>query len=308
MANYFGASYQPTSQYGGAPPLPPRKRPSRLNFAAICLCLFVPWLLFCLMYAVMSFSLHYNDKLTCYLCVFIGFLIVVGVCKLAFDSTQKTDASADPSWFVFLAVASLIAWVAGVALGDMNFFYNMEPFYDVSNLNSYPSVDPSSTPGQQLMDAGRMTFVSGSRLDVKKAMGFRNLEVYCVAPIVKGNATTSQGAVASYDFWAVGLNCCSGAQGNFACGEFNNPHASSGLRVMRKDQSTFYRLAVKQAEAAYGIKAKHPVFLYWMQDPLLEIAAYMDEGMKFYIFGVFTFFAFLLFLILVAVVIFSKMA
>lgn len=260
-----------------------------------------------MMYAVMSFSLHYNDKLTCYLCVFIGFLIVVGVCKLAFDSTQKTDASADPSWFVFLAVASLIAWVAGVALGDMNFFYNMEPFYDVSNLNSYPSVDPSSTPGQQLMDAGRMTFVSGSRLDVKKAMGFRNLEVYCVAPIVKGNASTSQGAVASYDFWAVGLNCCSGSRADFHCGEFNNPRAGAGLRLMRDDQRPFYRLAVQQAEAAYNIKSHHPLFFIWMHDPIAAVAAYMDDGYKYFFISIFTHFVFQLFLVICACLVFSKM-
>merc|ERR1719379_2441234 len=252
----------------------------------------------------MSFSMHYNDKLACYFCVFVGFLIVVITCKMAWDHVKKDsfDSPTDPTWFVFLAVSCLIAWVVGVALGDLNFFYNTEPFYDVSNLNSYPSVDPSLMPGQQLMDAGQITFVPSARLDLRKAMGFRNLEIYCVAPIVN-NATKpgSAGVTGSYDFWAVGLNCCSGASGDFACGEFNNPNAQSGLRVMRTDQSTFYRLAVKQAEAAYGIRAKHPLFFYWMQDPTMEIAAYMDEGMKWYLFGVFTFFAFLLFITLVAV-------
>eukprot|EP00971_Amphidinium_carterae_P179620 3562419-Amphidinium_carterae.1 len=38
--------------------------------------------------------------------------------------------------------------------GDMNFWYNMQPFYDVENLNTYPSVNPAREKGQQLMDAG----------------------------------------------------------------------------------------------------------------------------------------------------------
>merc|ERR1719502_2180472 len=69
-----------------------------------------------------------------------------------------------------------------------------------------------------------------------------NLDLYCVAPIVKGNAQLT-----SYDFWAVGVNCCSGAQSDFRCGEYTNPHSKSGLRLMKDDQRPFYRLAVQQS-------------------------------------------------------------
>jgi len=307
MTNYLAAPYvQQQQRYGSAAPASkPGRQPSRFNLTAICLCLVLPWLLFSLMYALMSFSLHYEQPAVCYLCVVIGFLVVLMTAKLAFDAVtkQRRDGSADPSWFVFLAVACFVAWMGGVALGDLNYYYNMQPFYVIRTLNSYPSVDPSEMSGQQLMDAGRMTFVSGSKLDLKKSMAFRNLDTYCVAPIV-GNMTKGT----SYDFWAVGLNCCSGKPGTFGCGEYNNPHALSGLRVMREDQIGFYRLAVHQAEASYNIKAPHPLFFHWMQDPVAEISAYSDEGVKYYFQGVFTFFAILLFTIVVALVVFSKMA
>merc|ERR1719375_412849 len=138
-------------------------------------------------------------------------------------------------------------------------------------------------------------------------MAFKNLDVYCVAPIVNGLTRKKNNSI-FYDFWAVGLNCCSGVPGDFNCGEYSNKQASSGLRVMRDDQREFYRLAVKQAEAAYDLKAKHPLFFYWMEDTGAEIAAYFDEGFKYYMFGLVTFFAFMLFFVIVAAAFFSKMS
>ena len=38
----------------------------------------------------------------------------------------------------------------------------MQPFYDVENLNTYPSVNPAREKGQQLMDAGRVYFADGA--------------------------------------------------------------------------------------------------------------------------------------------------
>ena len=67
-----------------------------------------------------------------------------------------------------------------------------------------------------------------------------------MAPIVVGNGTLE-----SYDFWAVGLNCCSSNTGDYRCGEFSNPAAQSGLRLMDQREADFFRLAVQQAEASY---------------------------------------------------------
>lgn len=322
--NYYPSAQLPApvawDSYGATGPerLKPRvTRPSRLNFGAMCICLFLPWLLFCCMYAVMSFSVHHESKLLCYSCVALGFVIVVCALKLAIDAMgkQRGDEKSDPRWFLFLAVASLIAWGAGVICGDLNYFYNMEPYYDVRKLNKYPDVDPFRTPGAQIMDAGHLQFTEGSRLALDKSQAFHNGDTYCVVPIVNGvdidkNKDSPNGAVPmtdSYDFWAVGLNCCGGLGESFACGEYNNPLARSGLRVMHADRRNYFRLAVKQAEATYTIKAKHPLFFHWMQDPILEVAAWADEGYKYFLFGVFSFFAFLVFLTVVAVVLFSKL-
>eukprot|EP00927_Polykrikos_kofoidii_P044237 TRINITY_DN3825_c0_g1_i1.p1 TRINITY_DN3825_c0_g1~~TRINITY_DN3825_c0_g1_i1.p1 ORF type:complete len:302 (-),score=40.38 TRINITY_DN3825_c0_g1_i1:177-1082(-) len=292
---YDGLKAGPTSS--GDVFVPGKRR--RINLVAICVNIFVPWLIFCFLFASMSFSLHYQRPTVAWLMVLLGFVVAGLALALAIRSRR---AQRDPTWYMFAAIAIFVATVLAGVFGDMNFWYNMQPFYDIENLNTYPSVNPAREKGQQLMDAGRVYFSDGAALDMTKAMGFKNLDLYCVAPIVSGQG----GQLASYDFWAVGINCCSGVSSDFRCGEFNNPHARSGLRLMRDDQRPFFRLAVQQAEAAYNIRATHPLFFYWMQDPVSEMNTFRDDGFKYYLLGIFTHFAFNLFCVICAVVGFSK--
>lgn len=295
---------RPYSTFGGGPMakstgglfMPGKRR--RINLVAICINIFLPWIVFCTVYAAMSFALHYQRPTLAWLVV-VGGLIAAGLTALLAQRTRQLER--DPMWYTYAALAMLLATLLAAFCGDANFWYNMQPFYDIENLNTYPSVNPARERGQQLMDAGRVYFADGAGLDMRKAMGFKNLDTYCVAPIVFGEEQ-----MASYDFWAVGVNCCSGVSSDFRCGEFNNPHARSGLRLMRDDQRPFFRLAVQQAEAAYNVKATHPLFFYWMQDPVAEMNSYRDAGFKYYLLGIFTHFAFNLFCVICAVVAFSK--
>jgi len=292
----------------------------QLNSAAICISLFIPSALFTAMYWIMSFSPHYSMPLLCYIVVLAGLCCVAMTAYLAFDAVRKNQetgvvqfvvgnesaAHREPTWLIFLFATCLQAWFMGVVLGEMNYANHTQPYYEVSNLETYPSVDPSTMRGQQLMDAGRVMFTPGSRLDLTRSRGYKNLENYCVAPIVSAHDTRP---VPTYDFWAVGVNCCSGSEADFHCGEFNNPRASAGLRLMQgDDQRAFYKLAVQQAEAAYNIKTEHPLFFHWMQDPIAEVNEYMDEGFKYFFFGVSVHFVFQFFLVFAACIVFAKIS
>merc|ERR1719476_755292 len=116
------------------------------------------------------------------------------------------------------------------------------------------------------MDAGQLTFTPESRLDLGKSVGFKNLDIYCVAPIT---STTNQ-PLKAYDFWAVGINCCSGHVPDFSCGDYSNPMAHYGLRLLDDSAREYFRLAVQEAEATYNMKSTHPVFVHWLQDPYSE--------------------------------------
>jgi len=271
-----------------------------LDVWTILLNLFLPWMLFCSVYATMSFSFHYSSPVGAWCVVLLAGGVALACGFMEVRSRRSGDRG--KAWWL-AALLFGIAVVLGAVLGDMNFWYNMQPYYDIENLNVYPSVNPAREKGQQLMDAGRIYFADGAHLDLRKAMAFKNLDLYCVAPIVHGD----NAQLSSYDFWAVGMNCCGAVSSDFRCGEYNNPHARSGLRLMRDDQRPFFRLAVQQAEAAYNIKAAHPLFFHWLQDPVAEVNQYRDDGFKFFLLGVFTHFAFSLFAVACAVVGFSKL-
>ena len=57
-----------------------------------------------------------------------------------------------------------------------------------------------------------------------------------VAPITLNGAS-----LASYDFWAVGKNCCSDQMADFRCGAFKGLGAKGGVRVTDDVDRDFYR-------------------------------------------------------------------
>lgn len=287
----------------------PRRR--RINSVAVIVAVIVPWMIFSTVFVAMSFSIHYHQPLVSLVVTLMGLAVVIWSGYAAMserDETVDPKPSHDSKWYAFIFATCLFAWTLAVVSGEANFYTNMQPFYDVQNLNTYSAVDPSQAQGQQLMDAGRVLFSADAKLDLQKAMGFRNKDRYCVAPITVSRGNESSLPLATYDFWAVGINCCSGNQADFHCGEFSNPNAHGGLRLMQEEARPFFRLAVQQAEAAYGIKAAHPLFFTWMQDPIMEVNAYQEEGLKYCLMGVFSHFSLQLFIVAVAVMMFSRLA
>ncbi|CAJ1357857.1 unnamed protein product [Effrenium voratum] len=247
----------------------------------------------------LAFELHYDRPRLAWGSVVMGlavamFSYLMGRCSRHLDGP--------PMWYSFFAASLTFATLLGAFVGDYLYAGMMEASFDFQNLGSYPAVDPSRQKGQQLMDAGRVYFASGSKLDLAKSMSFQNFEEYCVVPIVKGDDE-----LASYDFWAVGVNCCDQRDAVFRCGEFGNTHARSGLRYMEEGNRQYFRLAVQQAEAAFGIKANHPLFFTWTQDPLALVTAKVDTAWRLYGVGVGVHFFTNLFVVIVALMGFSRL-
>lgn len=272
------------------------------HFLAVVGGLFVPWLIFAGVYAVEASSVHYSSSAVVQLVVILAALVVLAAAGLGARAWVRRDEGQDPSWYLFIALTGALALAVGVNLGDYIYDTYTEPYEDNQNLNTYHNVDVSTTVGAQMMDAGQVFFASNTKLDLDYSMGFANVDTYCVVPI-----TSSQSAQAlTYDFWAVGLNCCSGHAPDFHCGEYSNPKAKAGLRLMSDSLRSYYRLAVQQAEAAYDIHASHPIFFEWLEDPTSEINAYEDAATKYLLVGILGYLACQLVLVVAAVIAFSR--
>jgi hypothetical protein len=267
--------------------------------------LIVPSALFIICYWAVTFKVHYNIPLLCWSIVLGCLLFALAIGGAAYQKAQAQGIT----WLVFLCACCLAGVILGAVLGDMNYWTNMQPYYDLDTLNYYVNIDASQSKGEAMMDAGFVRFMEGSGLDMSKSASFQNLDTYCVAPIVNGSALSSNGTMNTYDFWAIGLNCCprnTSKSVQFQCGAYNKKGAREGLRLMDDSQRDYFRMAVQQAEAQNRIHAAHPIFFYWAEDSRTQWQGYYDYGNKYYNVGVVAFIFLSIFLVTVATVLTAK--
>jgi hypothetical protein len=265
------------------------------SVSLIISCLVAPVLIFVITYYMMSFFVRYWSCYLAYFVVALTLLVSLSFGGMAYGARGKGGVY---FWQGLAFFLSLIAWGWAVFDGNNNFQNFMQPYFDLQQLNVYKGVDPSSSGGNQYMDFAIMDFVNEAAVEPRYAMAFKNRETYCAAPI-KLNGTDPE----SYDFWAVGMNCCT-SRYDFSCGP---KHARSGLRVARESQRSFYELTVRQAAASYNLRVSNPVYLQMVDDPAREIDAYRDDAYRTFIHAAFYFVCVEVGLVVVAAFTFSKM-
>eukprot|EP00927_Polykrikos_kofoidii_P074867 TRINITY_DN7091_c0_g1_i1.p1 TRINITY_DN7091_c0_g1~~TRINITY_DN7091_c0_g1_i1.p1 ORF type:complete len:363 (+),score=42.80 TRINITY_DN7091_c0_g1_i1:104-1090(+) len=260
------------SQFAKTYPLKMPRR--RMNLASICLSVVIPWSLFTFMSWCLGFTFRYVYPTTCSVFVVFAALFTIAFLFLALEARRRQgrEAEHNPSWLMFVFLSMTVAFVLASILGNVIFHLYTVPYHTILEMNLYTDVRVDLFNGLQGMDAGRIVFARGTHIQVEKSMGFKNIDVHCVAPIVFGNTT-----LATYDYWAVGKGCCSGLQADFHCANFDNQQAASGLRLLSDADRWFYRLAVQQAEAVHNITAAHPLFFEWVPDVVSSVEE-LDES------------------------------
>lgn len=305
QAAAYGATSEPVVDHLGAPELGMDGEPTilkstarkRMNLMPIVASWIVPCALFCAMYWLLTCESRWRHPnwgihvaLWGLLLVFVVGAVLgalfsninignLGVVILRGGTSQDLLVSRrrqEPTWSIFLFLALLLAWLLAIILGQVTFGV-LSQYYEAAAMSHYSDVQTTATSGAQFMDAGSVTFAAGAKLDLSKAMGFKNGHVYCVAPI------TTQGEnqtllPASQDWWAVGVDCCDPDGTEFVCDGASDPHYNGGLRLMDNNKLYYYMLALKEAKVAYDIATVQPLFFHWAEDPLDIIDGYKLTG------------------------------
>jgi len=250
----------------------------KMNIVPMILNLFAPWGIFTLCCGLTSGWLMYSEP---GLVVALSSLVLLGALASLYKAVQARKSDPEPTWYSYAALAIAVAAVTGLLCGYANYVSLAKPYFEIRDLKAAHQINARYERGQNMMDAGIIYFAHGNQLDGQKSWHFMHHTQYCVAPV-----TASYGAptTRSYDFWAVGEDCCSMSSSDFRCGEWSNAAARSGIRVLDDPALPFYRLAVQQAETLYGIQAAHPIFVRWSQDPLAEVNSWNAHAFRNYLF------------------------
>mmetsp|Transcript_391 Transcript_391/g.1343 ORF Transcript_391/g.1343 Transcript_391/m.1343 type:complete len:312 (-) Transcript_391:29-964(-) len=271
-----------------------RRRANRpLDLGSVLIVLLVPFVLFAVVYWAWGFWLRFR---LWWAALLLGPIFGLIAC-VAITGTAWKKLREDGGVRVWIALAAgmWIAFILAVLRADMAYWSFIHSHYLYKELADYVNIDPSMDKGQAYMDAGQVYFKENSYVDRATATAYKSGMIFCVAPIVRQPPSNQGGASqvavngpmvtpesGTVDFWAVGINCCNPSGENWACGEVNNTEARSGLRLLRDDVRPFFLMGVQEWSAGLNIPAKHPLFFYWVQDPLAEVDAYATKGDRMY--------------------------
>lgn len=252
----------------------------RMNIVPMFLNVFVPWGVFIWCCAMCAFWVMYLRPVLGWILVGLAVAFWLGTVMVAVWARKKDP---EPSWFTYFAIVTGLAVFAGVLTGSSIFKAYTEQYYTVKDLKVLSNFDAGKEQGQNVMDAGIFYFADGNHIDATRSWHFKHGELYCVAPIIGSNPVPDS---QSFDFWAVGKDCCSVSSSDFRCGSYANVKARAGIRILNDEELPFYRLAVEQSETLYSIMATHPIFFQWEEDPLAIVNSWNEKAFTKYLVSV----------------------
>lgn len=252
----------------------PGKR-RRLNWVGLAFSYVLAPMFFIFVITLLSSEYRFHHPKRAY--IYSMFAVVVALMEGVYARSFRVR-DREPMWLGFIFLSIMVAIVCGTIAGNYNFNQYMQPYYDITSLNEYPNINVGLDRGDTYLDAGFLGFSDGTELELNMPGAYRHGEMYCAVPIVNRNVDSGVPKTGTYDYWAVGKNCCGDPVGVFRCGDWHNPASRSGLREINLEDRPNYLLAVEQATVKYSIHSDYPILVRWVQNPLDIALEYKVRG------------------------------
>merc|ERR1719210_2464493 len=108
-----------------------------------------------------SFKMHFQNPTACKVITIVLAVIFSTLIVLALLNAVKRRLNQSPPheyWGSFLYVTALFVLVLGIKIGNFNYGVHMDDHYNLLALDMYTDLNPSKVKGQEVMDAGLVTF------------------------------------------------------------------------------------------------------------------------------------------------------
>lgn len=205
---------------------------------------------------------------------------------------QRANRAMRVYFTVMLGAASLI----GYGLGEWLWHDYSMPYFTYEDLQTYHNVNTKKDQGSRYADAGVVYFADGTNVLQGRGACLKNDVEYCIAPIVNcapyGDCGPLETDTGSFDYFAVGTDCCGCPEGEFRCGDWNNPITHGGLRQIDDENVLYYKLALKEWQAQYGKTSKAPLFFHWELRPQMKANSLAHLGLYYSVMSAGAFFGF----------------
>lgn len=223
----------------------------------------ISWVIFTVVCLLFGLSYHESED-AIWTVLFLGSAFLL---TIMYQAWRRWDSSLGRASFI-VATWFLFSLVMGTWVGLFAYHCCIEEYWMSEKLESRANVLPGE-PAGAYANAGNIIFADEARVDSSKSAGFKDGNVFCVAPVA------SDSPMDAVQFWAAGANCCE-ARGGFVCDDAWNSKAHAGVvirngsfSVVHDDIYGQYMKAVKLAETTYSIaSAQKPIFVRWVENPV----------------------------------------
>lgn len=178
-----------------------------------------------------------------------------------------------PAPLLPFGVMCCLAVLAGTLVACEGYQLHWRQFW-WAETGQYFDLTAADTPAGSRVDGAVLAFrdskgtYNGTSVDYLRSAGYKDTNMYCVAPILSPAASGSPLLLVNY--WAVGINCCQ-ESGGFACDDSRRTSGGYGVVQLQqgfpcpKCHNAEFQKALSKASALHGlVSAPGAMFVRWV--------------------------------------------